>query len=63
MVKNRLVEALNRQTSPMVQIALIDLLVELGEKRSIQSLRRLAADDKTNQYVRQKAEWGLKQMS
>jgi hypothetical protein len=63
LVKDQLVNALGRQTSPMVQIALIDLLVELGEKRSADTLRRLANDEKTNQYVRQRAEWGLKQVS
>jgi hypothetical protein len=62
-VRNQLIDALTRQSSPLVQITLIDLLVEMGEKRSAEVLRRLAKDDKVNEYVRQHAEWGLRQMS
>ncbi len=35
-------ESLDRQTSPMVQIALIDLLVEIKEKEAREPLRELA---------------------
>jgi hypothetical protein len=62
-VRNQLMDALTRQSSPLVQITLIDLLVEMGEKRSAEILRRLAKDDKVNEYVRQRAEWALRQMS
>lgn len=62
-VKQRLPQALLRQNSPLVQIALIDLLVELRDTQSADVLRRLAADDKTNQNVRRRAEWGLRQIS
>jgi len=62
-VKRQLAPALVRQNSPLVQIALIDLLVELRDKQSADVLRRLAEDVKANQYVRQRAEWGLRQIS
>jgi HEAT repeat len=62
-VKQQLPQALVRQNSPLVQIALIDLLVELRDRQSADVLRRLAEDDKANEYVRQRAAWGLRQVS
>lgn len=62
-VRDRLLGSLDRQSSPLVQISLIDLLIEIGDKRSAEVLRRLAADEKANQYVRERAEAGLRQLS
>ena len=62
MVRKALVRSLSRQTSPLVQIALIDLMVEIRETRATDALKKLIQDDKLNQAVRQQAEWGLKQL-
>jgi hypothetical protein len=62
-VKQGLIQSLTRQKSPLVQISLIDLMVALQERRSLQILRQLTNDEKLNQAVRQRAEWGLKQLS
>lgn len=62
-VRRQLLEGLARQSSPLVQISLIDLLVALREKGSAEALRRLANDEKANEYVRQRAQWGLQQIS
>ena len=62
-VRRGLVEALERRNSPLVQIAMIDLVVELGEKRSLNALRNLANDQDLNDAVRQRAQWGLSQLS
>jgi HEAT repeats/Putative zinc-finger len=62
-VKQGLIQSLTRQKSPLVQISLIDLMVELQERQSLQILRQLRNDEKVNQAVRQRAEWGLKQLS
>lgn len=63
MVRQALVESLSRQTSPLVQIALIDLMVEMREKQSEEVLRRMAADRNVNQTVRERAKWGLQRLS
>jgi len=61
-VRQGVVDAMARQESPMVQIALIDLAVELHEKESIATLRRLTQDQKIDAAVRVRAEKGLAQL-
>jgi hypothetical protein len=58
-VRDGLIESLDAQPSPMVQIEVIDLLVELGEKHSIPALKKLAGDAAANPEVRLRAERGL----
>jgi hypothetical protein len=62
-VKEGLIHSLSLQTSPLVQAALIDLMVSLRERQAIDSLQRLLADEKLNPDVKQKAEQGIKQLS
>jgi hypothetical protein len=64
-VRTGLVEALGTKgtTSPMVQIALIDALTDLRERRSVDALRTLADDTKQNEAVRQRARRGIQQLS
>lgn len=62
MIRDGLVESLEKQTSPLVQIAIIDLLVEIREKRSILVLRQLIEDNHLNSQVRERAEWGIDQL-
>ena len=62
-VKESLVKSLARQRSPLVQVALIDLLVSVREKRALEALKILAADEKLEPGVRQKAESGVKELS
>jgi hypothetical protein len=61
-VRRGVVEAMGRQESPMVQIALIDLAVDLNEKESIETLRRLTQDQQLNAAVRARAEKGLSEL-
>jgi RNA polymerase sigma factor (sigma-70 family) len=61
-VRRGAVEALDRATSPLVQIALIDFVVELNERESIATLRRLSQDSTLNDAVRGRAAWGLQQV-
>ncbi len=63
MVRQGLVQALTRQSSPLVQIALIDLLVQIQEKRSVDTFKRMIADENLNDAVKQRAERALKQLS
>lgn len=62
-VRRSLLGALEKQSSPLVQIALIDLMVEIEERRSSEALRRLSESDAVNPAVRQHAEWGLRKLS
>ena len=58
-VRQGILQALAQQDSPMVQIALIDLLVGLGEKNSVTTLRNLSANRNLDTAVRDRAEQGL----
>ncbi len=62
-VRRDLVKSLPRQDSPLVQISLIDLLVQLHDRQSIDVLRQLSNDASQNQQVRQRAQWGLQKLS
>jgi hypothetical protein len=58
-----LVNSISTQPSPLVQIALIDTMVTLREHRAVDVLRTLAADANANKAVRQRATWGVRQLS
>jgi len=62
-VKESLIELLPAQTSPLVQIALIDLLAELSEKKSLKVLRHMAGDERVDPNVRGRAEWAMARIS
>ncbi|MDH4272083.1 MAG: HEAT repeat domain-containing protein [Candidatus Aminicenantes bacterium] len=62
-VKDGLVRSLAGQTSPLVQLALIDLLVGIRERRAAEALERLIQDEKLNPKVKKRAELGLVQLS
>jgi len=62
-VRGELIKSLPRQDSPMVQISLIDLLVQLHERQSIDVLKQLTNDANQNEQVRQRARWGLQKLS
>ncbi|HUS19084.1 MAG TPA: hypothetical protein VMZ25_05505, partial [Terriglobales bacterium] len=61
-VREGMAESLVTQNSPMVQIALIDMLVELKEARAAQQIRKLEQNPKLDPTVRQRARWGLAQL-
>jgi hypothetical protein len=63
LVRENLVKSLPRQDSPLVQISLIDLLVQLQEHQSIEVLKQLVGDKKQDPQVRGRAEWGLQRLS
>jgi hypothetical protein len=62
-VKEGLIDSLARQTSPLVQMSLINLLVEIRERRAVEALERLIQDEKLNPKVKKRAELGLVQLS
>jgi hypothetical protein len=61
-VRAALAASLSAQTSPLVQIALIDLMVSLKEKNAAAALKKLLNDNHIVPEVRQKAESGISQI-
>jgi hypothetical protein len=61
-VRAALTASLPKQTSPLIQIALIDLMVSLKEKRAAVALKKLLDDKKIIPEVRERARTGISQM-
>ena len=62
-VRRGVLQALEEQESPLVQIALIDLVVEMQAKESVDTLRRLTKNTALHEAVRKRAEWGIERLS
>jgi anti-sigma factor ChrR (cupin superfamily) len=59
-VRSAAVQALdNTQSSPLVQMALIDFVVETQDREALDALRKLSRDDEANEAVRARASWGI----
>jgi hypothetical protein len=56
------IQSIRKQDQPMVQIALIDLLVDLHESEARPELGKLATDDKVNEAVRQHAKVAMEKL-
>jgi hypothetical protein len=54
-----LVQAIGKQDSPMVQVALIDAVADLKDHQAAGALRALANDSNANPEVRERARWAL----
>jgi hypothetical protein len=61
-VRESLTTALATQDSPLVQVALIDLLVEIREQRAAEALKALIKNEKLHPDVKKLAEQGIKQL-
>jgi HEAT repeats len=59
-VRQAMVNALGKQDSPLVQIALIDALVHMREKNAAGEFQKLSTEADANAAVRQRAQWALK---
>ena len=60
--RQAVVQALPQQTTPIVQVALIDLLVDLKEPKGAGELRKLAMAESADIGVRQRAQWALEKL-
>jgi anti-sigma factor RsiW len=60
--REALVGTLPAESSPLVQIALIDAVVALKERRAAEALKALASDSSVNGAVRVRARHGLRQL-
>ena len=61
-VRRALVDSLAVQDSPLVEIALIDLLVQFNDKDAAPALRKLAQDAQVDEEVRNRASQSLKKL-
>ena len=61
-VRERVSDSLAKQTSPLVQVALIDLLVNMQERRAVEALRTLIESDRLDPEVKLRANEGLKKL-
>jgi hypothetical protein len=61
-VRQALADAITQQDSPLVQVALIDLLVEWRDAQAGPALRALARNPQANETARQRAAWGLEKL-
>jgi HEAT repeat protein len=62
MVRKGLLRSLAEQKSPLVQIELITLMVDLKEKESVPVLKQLLEKQELNSDVRESAERGLQKL-
>lgn len=60
--REAVIQALPKQTTPLVQVAIIDLLVDLKEREAEPELRRIAGDTSADAGVRQRAQWALEKL-
>jgi predicted anti-sigma-YlaC factor YlaD len=61
-VRRACVDTLSDQSSPLVQIALIDFVVEAGDRTAIGALRRLSQDSMLDDAVRMRAASGVQRL-
>lgn len=62
-VRKGLVDALQTQQSPLVQVALIDLMVDLKDSSVVDQLKKFEKDPNLNPTVRERAQWGIRQLT
>ena len=62
-VRSGIEDSLPHQQSPMVQIALVDLMVQMRDRTAIEKLRKFQKNPDLNPAVRQRLEWGISQLS
>lgn len=58
-----MVQAIPAQDSPLVQIALIDMLVQLNAKSESPALVKLSLDGQADEAVRQRATWAVQKLA
>jgi hypothetical protein len=62
LARERVLASLENQNAPIVQVAIIDLLVDLKEGKAGPELRRLAENASIDNGVRQRAQWALERL-
>lgn len=62
-IRTGIEESFSHQQSPLVQIALVDLMVDLRDPAAVQKLKTIQQTPNLNPAVRQRVEWGIHQLS
>jgi len=62
-VKEGVIHSLSQQTSPLVQVALVDLLVTMQERQALESFKKLIQVNELDPGVKQKLERGIQELS
>ena len=62
-VRDALIQTLRKQQDPMLQVAVIEILVNLREKRALPEMMALSDADQLPQFVRDKADEGVSVLS
>lgn len=62
-IRSELVRSIARQESPLVLVALAELMVELQEKSSVKELQKILKSERTPQEVKKRIEEGIKTMT
>ena len=62
-ISKALIDSIQRQDSPLVQVALIDSLVRIRDHSAAPEFKKLTADLEINPAVRQRAQWGLEKLT
>jgi hypothetical protein len=57
--RTAIVQAIPKQTSPLVQTALIELLVDLKVTDAASDLKKISTDPEMNVSVQERAKWAL----
>ena len=60
--RTEIARAITPQSAPLVQIALIDLVVDLKDSASLPELRQVAGNDSLNPSVRERAAWAVERL-
>jgi predicted anti-sigma-YlaC factor YlaD len=61
--RKALLDSLKQQDSPLVQIAIIELLVDLNDKTTVNRLQGLALDPAISNEVKERARWAAGQLN
>lgn len=62
-IRSNLVDALQTKQSPLVQVALIDLLVDLHDKGVVTQFKKFQQDPKLDPTVKKRVDWGIQQLN
>jgi len=59
-VRDSMVASLSKQTEPIIQIVLMNILVDKGESNAIKPIQKIMSDEKAMKEVKDVAQKGLK---
>lgn len=62
-IRSELVRSIARQESPLVQVALAELMVELQEKSSVKEFQKIIKSERTPQEIKKRIEESIKTMT